>query len=320
MAKDKRKERTSAADLLKLYYTSQEKPEEEPAVIPKPVVTPKQEKPEIPSAVIPKPAPPSREKSRREPPPPEDSKSFLDSFGSLTQYLPSVADVTEYAGRAISPTASAAYDLLPDHAQEFVKQGIQATTGIDTGPITEGDLTTSTFEAMKESAWAGLRRTGGKRSDYKDYTIDSPSDIFGSPEGFVSAAVEPKKRAGYITGRTDTFEIDPEGNLILKDKFDFGSGGYEGFGWKPKDKKRFGWLEGILAGKKEYGRDVRSPMYSKVHSLFDKKGPYPWSGALNTSRDIRINLGPAPPDIKKLLARKKNNPDPVESSLGANTQ
>ena len=300
----------TAGDLLKEYRLSQE---QKPAPEVRTTVQPKEQPKEQP--------PVQPEPKLKQPTVPEgDNKSFLDSFGDLTQYLPSVADVTEGAGRAMFPAAALGYDLLPDHAQEFVKQGVQATTGIDTGSITEADLTDSTFSAMQESALAGLRRTGGKRADYKDYTIDSPSDIFGSPEGFVGAAVEPKKRAGYITGRTDTFEIDPEGNLILKDKFDFGSGGYEGFGWNPRDKKRFGWLEGILAGKKGYERDVRSPTYSKVHSLFDKQGPYPWSGALNTSRDIRINLGQAPPDIKKLLSGKKNNPDPVESSLGANTQ
>ena len=48
----------------------------------------------------------------------------------------------------------------------------------------------------------------------------APSDILSSPGGSVDAAIDPKKRAGYIVGRTDTFEIDPEGNLILKDKFD----------------------------------------------------------------------------------------------------
>ena len=56
-------------------------------------------------------------------------------------------------------------------------------------------------------------------------------------DGFVDEEIDPKKREGYIVGRTDTFEIDPEGNLILKDKFDFGSGEYDGFGWKRRDKK-----------------------------------------------------------------------------------
>ena len=243
-----------------------------------------------------------------------DTDSFLDSFGALTKYLPSVSQVAEASSRAIAPQARAIYDFLPDHAQEFVKQGIQATTGIDTGAITEKDLTPSTLAAMRESAIQGLTDRG--YADYKDYNISSPSDILSSPGGFVDAAIDPKKRAGYIVGRTDTFEIDPEGNLILKDKFDFGSGGYEGFGWKPKDKKEFGWKEGLMAGPEDYDRHVSSPSYSKIHSLFDKRGPYPWSGALNTERDIRINLGPAPSHIRKKLRK----PDKVETTLGANTR
>ena len=257
---------------------------------------------------------PKREPEPKPKPTKGDTDSFLDSFGALTQYLPSVSQVAEAGTRAIAPGVRAAYDLLPDHAQEFVKQGIQATTGIDTGAITEKELTPSTLAAMRESAIQGLADRG--YADYKDYNISNPSDILSSPGGFVDAAIDPKKRAGYIVGRTDTFEIDPEGNLILKDKFDFGSGEYDGFGWKRRDKKKFGWWEGLMAGPEDYDRHVSSPSYSKIHSLFDKRGPYPWSGALNTERDIRINLGPAPPDIRKKLKKR----DKVETPLGDSTQ
>ena len=71
-----------------------------------------------------------------------------------------------------------------------------------------------------------------------------------------------------------------------------------------------------MAGPEDYDRHVSSPSYSKIHSLFDKRGPYPWSGALNTERDIRINLGPAPSHIRKKLRK----PDKVETTLGANTR
>jgi hypothetical protein len=316
MAKDKRKA-TSAADLLKLYYTSQEKPEEEPAVIPKPVVTPKKEKPEIPSDVIPKLEIPSQEKSRQELPPPEDSKSFVDSFGSLTQYLPSVADVTEYAGRAISPLGSAAYDLLPDHVQEVIKHGIQAGTGIDTGAITEESLTPSTLKAMRESAIEGIGKRG--YANYPDYNIQNPSDALKSPEEFFKTFSDPKKRAGYIVGRTETFEIDERGHLILNDVYDFMTGKGVQKAWKPKGKEKFGWLEGFRAGPEDYENPPSSTTYSKFHNLFDKTGPYPWSGALDTKRPVRIDLGLAPKEIVEKL-RKKKNPDPVADTLGSNTQ
>ena len=92
----------TAGDLLKEYRLSQ-KPAPEPKVRPevRPTVQPKV-RPTVP----------------KQPTVPEgDNKSFLDSFGDLTQYLPSVADVTEGAGRAMFPAAALGYDLLPDHAQ-----------------------------------------------------------------------------------------------------------------------------------------------------------------------------------------------------------
>ena len=262
-----------------------------------------------------------RQKLKREPKPTKgDTNSFLDSFGALTQYLPSVSQVAEAGSRAIAPKITAAYDLLPDHVQEVVKQGIQAGTGIDTGPVTEKSLDADTLQAMKESVWTGLRRTGGKRVDYQDYNIQNPSDALKSVKNLAKTASDPKQRAGYITGRTDTFEIDEQGNLILNDVYDFMTGKGARNTWKPKEKEKFSLVEGLMAGRKDYKNPPSSPTYSKVHSLFDTTGPYSWSGALDTKRPVRVNLGQAPPDIKKLLNWKKNNSDPVETTLGANTR
>ena len=293
----------TAGDLLKEYRLSQK---QKPA-------------PKVQLEVQPKVQPKVRPKVR--PTVPEgDNKSFLDSFGGLTQYLPSVADVTEYAGRTMAPAVMGAYDLLPDHVQEVIKHGIQAGTGIDTGPVTEKSLDADTLQAMKESAWAGLRRTGGKRVDYQDYNIQNPSDALKSLKNLAKTAIDPKQTAGYITGRTDTLEIDEQGNLILDDVYDFMTGKGVRKAWKPKGKEKFGFFEGLMAGREDYENPPSSTTYSKFHNLFDKTGPYSWSGALDTKRPVRINLGQAPPDIKKLLGWKKNNSDPVEGSLGANTQ